>query len=121
MAVVNAEPGDRVGFNIEAIGQIKTIVSQAGCHLRLAMTPLLREIGEPGPRDYELKARQRLIDLTQTRQIHYIDFLPIFNSTEQPETLYRDHIHLSPQGNQVVNAQIGRSLQELLQLQTVNR
>lgn len=117
MAAVNAEPGDRVGFNIEAIGQIKTIVSQAGCHLLLAMTPLLREIGEPGPRDYELKARERLIDLTQTQKINYIDFLPIFNSTEQPENLYRDSIHLSPQGNQVVNAEIGRSLQELLQLQ----
>ncbi|MBD1835995.1 SGNH/GDSL hydrolase family protein [Cyanobacteria bacterium FACHB-472] len=110
MAQVNAELGDRVGFNLEAIREIKTIADQKGASLMLAMTPLKREIGEPGPRDYELEARKRLIDLTKAQNIAYIDFLPIFNSKQQPETLYRDHIHLSIEGNQLVNQEIGRSL-----------
>lgn len=114
MRAVQAEEGDRVGRNLEAIEQIKTLVNASGAQFLLAMTPLLREIGEPGPRDYELKARQRLTDFAQAQNITYIDFLPVFNSTEAPETLYRDHIHLSPQGNQIVNEAIGRSLQTLL-------
>lgn len=117
MAAVNAEPGDRVGFNLDAIGQIQEIANLAGARFLLAMTPLLREIGEPGPRDYEHKARGRLIEFTQTRQITYIDFLPIFNAAQQPQTLYKDHIHLSSQGNQLVGETICRSLQQLLQLQ----
>jgi lysophospholipase L1-like esterase len=80
------------------------------------MTPLWREIGEPGPRDYELKARARLTQLTQDQPISYLDFLPIFNRLETPQKLYRDHIHLSPQGNQIVSEAIARSLQHLLHL-----
>lgn len=114
MKAVNAEPGDRVGFNLEAIEKILAMVRQNNTHLLLAMTPLKREIGAPGPRDYEIKARQRLLDLTQTQQITYIDFLPTFNSTQQPEALYRDHIHLSPQGDQLVSEAIKQSLQKLL-------
>ncbi len=67
------------------------------------MTPLLRETGDCEPRDYEIKARSRLIEFTETEQILYLDFLPIFNSIQQPIKLYRDHIHLSPQGNQIVS------------------
>ncbi|MBD2083771.1 GDSL-type esterase/lipase family protein [Coleofasciculus sp. FACHB-542] len=113
MKAVNAESGDRVGFNLKAIQEIQTIAEQKGARFLLAMTPLKRELGELGSRDYELKARVRLIDLTQNQHIAYIDFLPIFNSKEQPENLYRDHIHLSPQGNQLVNEEIGRSLSQL--------
>jgi hypothetical protein len=117
MAAVNAEPGDRVGFNLDAIGQIQEIANLAGACFVLAMTPLLREIGEPGPRDYERGARGRLVELTQTWQMTYIDFLPIFNAAQQPQTLYKDHIHLSSQGNQLVSDMIFRSLEQLLQLQ----
>lgn len=118
MAVVHAEPGDRVGFNLDAIGHIQEIAKLADARFLLAMTPLLREIGEPGPRDYEHKARRRLTEFTQSRQITYIDFLPLFNKAQQPETLYKDHIHLSSQGNQLVNEAICQSLQQLLDLQT---
>lgn len=110
MAEVNAEGGDRVGFNLEAMGKIQAITTQADAQFLLAMTPLLREIKEPGSRDYERKARQRLKDFTKTQQIFYIDFLPLFNSAPQPETLYRDHIHLSPQGNQLVSETLSQSL-----------
>jgi lysophospholipase L1-like esterase len=56
----------------------------------------------------------RLIELTRNQQITYLDFLPAFNSSETPEAMYRDHIHLSPQGNGKVSQVIGRSLQPLL-------
>lgn len=110
MAQVNAEKGDRVGYNLQAIAEIQTITRQTNSYFLLVMTPLLREIGSPGPRDYELKARERLTDFTQSQQITYLDFLPVFNSKEQPNTLYRDHIHLSPQGNQIVSEAISKAI-----------
>lgn len=97
------QEGDIVGCNLEAIGQIKKIATSVNAQFILAMTPLLREIGKPGPRDYEIKARVRLTEFTQIEQILYLDFLPIFNSVQQPTNLYRDRIHLSPQGNQLVS------------------
>lgn len=119
LKTVNAEGGDRVGFNLEAIEQIKRLVEATGAKFLLAMTPLKREIGEPGSRDYELKARSRLVEFTKNQQITYVDFLPIFNDTQTPDTLYHDHIHLSPQGYRLINEVIGRSLQTLLS-QTTN-
>ena len=115
LEAANAEPGDRVGFNLEAIRQMQAIARQNNSHLLLTMTPLLREIdSHGGPRDYERQARQRLLEFTQAEQIAYLDFLPIFNAIEQPEALYQDHIHLNPQGNQLVSATISNSLQKLL-------
>ncbi|HEY9664236.1 MAG TPA: SGNH/GDSL hydrolase family protein, partial [Allocoleopsis sp.] len=105
--------GDRVGFNLAAIEQIQTIASQSQAKFLLVMTPLLRELGEPGSRDYEQKARQRLNELTQQKQIELIDFLPIFNAAPQPQSLYRDHIHLSPAGNQLVTHHIIQALNNL--------
>ncbi|MBO1347762.1 MAG: hypothetical protein EBE86_010380 [Hormoscilla sp. GUM202] len=70
------------------------------------MTPLLREVGAPGPRDYEIKARSRLTELTSLQEIEYIDFLPILNDAENSESLYRDRIRLSPAGNQMVSQTI---------------
>ncbi len=102
MAAVRAEKGDRVGFNLQAIREIHTCAQENQARVLLAMTPLKRELGEPGPRDYEWKARNRLSALTEERQIPYIDFLPIFNAQENLDSLYRDHIHLSPLGNQLV-------------------
>lgn len=64
------------------------------------MTPLLREIGEPGPHDYKVKARTRLTEFTKDPPITYLDFLPVFNQTETPEMVYPDNIYLSHPGNQ---------------------
>jgi lysophospholipase L1-like esterase len=64
----------------------------------VAMTPLRRELGEEGPRDYERVARQRLTDFAVTQGMPYLDFLPLFQATDY-ERLYFDHIHLSAQGN----------------------
>ncbi|MEH2434607.1 MAG: SGNH/GDSL hydrolase family protein [Nostoc sp.] len=114
MKAVQNEPGDRVGINLEAIGKIQALTCQTNSQFLLAMTPLLREIGEPGPRDYEIVARQRLNDFAKVQQINYIDFLPIFNSITNPQALYHDHIHLNLQGNKVVSEIMERSLLEIL-------
>ncbi len=113
LKAVQAEPGDRVGFNLAALQQIHSFVQSQGGQLLLAMTPLLRETtAKGGPRDYEQKARQRLLDFTGREQITYVDFLSSFNAVAEPETLYRDHIHLSSAGNQLVSETIQRSLQQ---------
>ncbi|WP_392535925.1 SGNH/GDSL hydrolase family protein [Nostoc sp. C117] len=114
LKAVQNEPGDRVGINLEAIGKIQALTRQSNSQFLLVMTPLLREIGEPGPRDYEIKARQRLSDFTKAEQINYIDFLPIFNSNTEPRGLFHDHIHLNLQGNKFVSEVMERSLLEIL-------
>ncbi|MFN6519317.1 MAG: SGNH/GDSL hydrolase family protein [Nostoc sp. CreGUA01] len=114
LKAVHNEAGDRVGINLEAIGKIQDLTRQTNSKFLLVMTPLLREIGEPGSRDYEIKARQRLNDFTKAQQINYIDFLPIFNSNPDPKSLFHDHIHLNLQGNQFVSEIIERSLLEIL-------
>jgi lysophospholipase L1-like esterase len=114
MKAVQNETGDRVGVNLEAIGKIQALTRHSNSQFLLVMTPLLREIAEPGPRDYEIKARQRLSDFTKAQEIHYIDFLPIFNSNTTPQALFHDHIHLNLPGNQFVSKVIERSLLEIL-------
>ncbi|MCT7968079.1 SGNH/GDSL hydrolase family protein [Laspinema sp. D1] len=108
------EKGDRVGLNLEAIQQIQQIVTQNQGQFLLAITPLLRELGESGPRDYEIKARQRLQKFTQQHQITYLDFLDPFNAVEEPASLYRDHIHLSPSGNELVTREITEALAPMM-------
>ncbi|MEH1819189.1 MAG: SGNH/GDSL hydrolase family protein [Nostoc sp.] len=115
LQAVQNEPGDRVGINLEAIAKIQALTRHNSQFL-LVMTPLLREIGEPGPRDYEIKARQRLSDFTKAEQINYIDFLPNFNSTTNPQGLFHDHIHLNLQGNKFVSEVIERSLLKILNI-----
>ena len=116
LEAVQNEKGDRVGINLEAIGKIQALSRENNCEFLLVMTPLLREIGEPGSRDYEIIARDRLKVFTYSQQITYIDFLPIFNATKEPKALYQDHIHLNLEGNQLVREYIERSLKELLHL-----
>lgn len=106
------EEGDRVSLNLDAIQMMCEITQQTNARFLLAMTPLLREIGHPGSRDYEIVVRQRLLNFTQVHQIPYLDFLPIFQSVSQPETLYRDHIHLSPEGNRLVSHSLGQAISQ---------
>jgi len=120
-AAKQPQPSDLVGYNLEKIQGIEVIARQNNANFILAMTPLLREVGEPGSRDYEIKARQRLTEFTQAQNWVYIDFLPIFKATSQPETLYRDHIHLSPSGNQLVSEKISQKLEEELRIRNKNK
>lgn len=113
LAAIQAEGGDRVGINLEAIRQIQKIAAANNAQFILMLTPLLRELKHPGSRDYEQKARQRLQAFTETEQIRFVDFLPIFKAIETPEKIYHDHIHLNLAGNQQVVDQIVRQLQQL--------
>ncbi|MEM7714394.1 MAG: SGNH/GDSL hydrolase family protein [Cyanobacteria bacterium P01_A01_bin.68] len=117
---IQNESGDRVGVNLEAIRKIQEFTQKSNAQFLLAMTPLLREIGEPGPRDYEIKERQRLKEFTKTQGIIYIDFLPIFNASQDPKNLYHDHIHFNLQGNQLISKVIEKKLLELLQQDAKN-
>ncbi len=116
---VQSETGDRVGSNLKAISKIQEFTRKNNAQFLLAMTPLLREIEEQ-PRDYEIKARQRLQEFTKTQGLTYIDFLPIFNSNPDPKTLYHDHIHFNLQGNQLISEVIEQKLLELLQQEPKN-
>ena len=102
------EEGERVNLNLAAIKKIQEITNQNNATFILAMTPLLREIGKPGPRDYEIKTRKLLEEFNRAENILYLDLLPIFKSVLKPDSLYRDHIHLSPEGNQVVSQNISQ-------------
>lgn len=106
LTALGQEKGDRVGKNLEAISKIHSIARANNAQFLLAMTPLLRETDEKGPRDYEIQARQRLSEFTKAEQITYIDFLPAINSHANPKTLYQDHIHFNLKGNQLINEHI---------------
>ncbi len=109
---VQAEKGDRVQANLDAIEQIHRLAIQNKAEFMLAMTPLLREV-TVGSRDYELKARSRLLQMTQNQGIRYLDFLPILSQVKTPQDLYRDHIHLSAIANRLVSSEICKSIKEL--------
>ena len=100
------EGGDRVGNNLAAIEQIHTQLAAEGIPLILALSPLKREVSPSGPKDYELKARDRLLDLTRSHHIPFLDFLPIFAAIDPPDTLYRDTIHPTPEGNSILSKRI---------------
>ncbi|MDQ2096432.1 MAG: SGNH/GDSL hydrolase family protein [Tychonema bourrellyi B0820] len=106
----SAQNEDKVGSNLEAIRQIKTAANLANIDFVLAMTPKLHELDEIGSHEWEVKARSRLTELVVTEKITYIDFLPIFNSAPEPLTFYRDSIHLSPKGNQLVSQIISKKI-----------
>ncbi|MBD2439993.1 GDSL-type esterase/lipase family protein [Nostoc sp. FACHB-110] len=120
LQAIQQEAGDRVGVNLEAISKIQALANQHNSKFLLAMTPLLREVGKPGPLDYEITARQRLSEFTKAQQIPYIDFLQLFNASPNPQALYHDTIHMNLQGNQFVSGVMERSLLEILDLKSHN-
>ncbi len=96
-AVYNEE-GDRVGRVLEALQAMHHIAKQNNAKCLLILTPLLREV-EGKPRDYELAARDRLLQFTQKEALLYIDLLETFKSIGNAKMLYQDHIHLNAAGN----------------------
>lgn len=98
---IQNEKGDRVGKNLTAIQEINQYVIAKDGQFLLAMTPLKREVLD-GPRDYEVVARKRVDEFVKQQHIQYVDFLSFFQEDAQPDALYRDHIHLSPTGNDLV-------------------
>lgn len=110
------EEGDRVQRNLDAIAQIQTIARTHNARFLMVMTPLKRELDRNGgPRDYEIRERQRLREFVQAQLIPFVDLLPILNheiATKNipADSLYRDHIHLSIAGNQILSERIADKL-----------
>ena len=115
LEAVRQEGGDRVGVNLEAVRQLNRLTQQADAQLIVAMTPLLREVVPPGPRDYELKARQRVIQFANLENLIYVDFLADFQNAPEPEALYRDHIHLTPEGYALTSKTLSLAIQQALE------
>lgn len=111
MGKVLAEKGDRVGFNLQAIEGMKAIATQNNSRFMIVLTPLKREV-ETEPRDYETRARERLQGLANEQNILFFDCLFLFQKQNNPDSLYRDHIHLSPLGNQLVSEKIAQLIME---------
>ncbi|MEL6262094.1 MAG: SGNH/GDSL hydrolase family protein [Cyanobacteria bacterium J06554_11] len=108
LSEIQSEAGDRVGKNLTAIDGIYQYARQSGSRFILILSPLKREL--PGPRDYELVARQRLQDWASANQVAYLDLLPTFQQQPDAEQLYRDHIHLSKAGNEQVAEIIAKAI-----------
>lgn len=101
--------GDPVADNLLTIEQMRQFV-QPQAQLLVALSPLRRELKQPGPRDYEQVARQRLRSLLAAGNVPFLDLLPRWNALQNPEALYRDGIHPSPTGN----TQISQAIAEFI-------
>ena len=112
MAEVVAEPGDRVGLNLAAINQIHQIAKEHNSQFLLAITPLLREVNSTEQRKYEQKARERLDKLCKDNNIAFLDFIPIFQRQDEVAMLYRDTIHLTEEGNQLVSQKLSDMIRD---------
>ena len=88
----------RLEQNLAAITKIKAIAQASDTKFVLVLTPLLREL-KSGSTENELAARTAVQELVKTEKIAYIDLLQSWADFPQPEFLYRDRIHPSPQGN----------------------
>ncbi|NJM98115.1 MAG: SGNH/GDSL hydrolase family protein [Phormidesmis sp. RL_2_1] len=103
---IQSEGGDRVGKNLAAIDRIHQQINADGGQFILVLSPLKREL--PGPRDYELVARKRLTEWATNADIPYLDLLEAYQHHPEPDSLYRDHIHLSSLGNELVAEAIAK-------------
>lgn len=92
-----------VDKNLNAITAINNIAQEKQLQFILAITPLKTETIPPYGKTFQKRARTKLEELTKNQNIEYIDFLPIFQQQENPETLYHDHIHLNDQGTKLVS------------------
>ena len=102
---LRAKQEENLAANLAAIKEIKAIAQQSETKFVLALTPLLREFQEDTT-EAELKARKSLQKLAETGNIQYLDFWQIWSDFPQPEFLYRDRIHPSPQGNTKIIEQL---------------
>ncbi|MGD1917837.1 MAG: SGNH/GDSL hydrolase family protein [Pleurocapsa sp.] len=91
--------------NLTAIKEIKAIAEKSNTRFILALTPLLQEFKKGSTKEEE-QGRKRLQQLVETEKIDYLDFLQIWSEFPQPEFLYRDGIHPSPQGNTKIIEQL---------------
>lgn len=102
LAEIEQQDGDVIQKNLEAIGQLCDALQAQNVEVLVLLTPLKRELGEPGPRPYEQKARERLANYLKERSVHYVDVLFTLNGLDNPGTLYRDTIHFNASGNHIL-------------------
>ena len=95
---LRSQKDENLAANLAAIQEIKAIAQKHNIEFILALTPLLKEF-KAGSTEEEERARTSLQKLVETEKINYIDFLQVWSDFPQPEFLYRDRIHPSPQGN----------------------
>lgn len=105
---------DVVGINLAAIQDIYQVCQNNQAQLIIALTPLLREV-EQSSRDYEQKAKKRLTELAIGESIPVIDFLPRFKQIQPPDSIYRDTIHITPEGNQIVSQRLVEEIEKITQ------
>ncbi len=111
---IEREDGDVIAKNLRAIAQIQAIALANQMAFMVVITPLKREVVPNTQRDYERKARERLENLMQDLQIPLVDILEEFRAVGDPDSLFRDNIHLSIDGNERVAEAIAQRLQGLL-------
>ena len=111
---IEREDGDVIAKNLRAIAQIQAIAMANQMAFMVVITPLKREVVPNTQRDYEKKARERLENLTQDLQIPLVDVLEEFRAVGDPDSLFRDNIHLSIDGNERVAEAIAQRLQGVL-------
>ncbi|TAD74204.1 MAG: SGNH/GDSL hydrolase family protein [Oscillatoriales cyanobacterium] len=107
------ERGDIVGINLGTITQIRDYARDQHAVLVVAITPLRREVQGQG-RDYEAQARDRLGEFVAREGIGLLDFLPAWRDRPQGVNLFRDSIHLSDLGNELVSRAIAERVARLL-------
>ncbi|MDJ0591959.1 MAG: SGNH/GDSL hydrolase family protein [Pleurocapsa sp. MO_226.B13] len=107
---LRAAKNDNLTANLAAIAEIQDLARQSNTRFILALTPLLREFQE-GSTEEETRARKRLQELVATENLEDLDFLQIWADFPQPEFLYRDRIHPSPQGNTKIIEQLESSIE----------
>ena len=95
---LRSQTQENLNANLKAIKEIKAIAQKSDAKFVLVLTPLLKEFKE-GSTAEERQARESLQKLVGEENLEYLDFLQIWSSFPQPEFLYRDRIHPSPQGN----------------------
>jgi hypothetical protein len=105
------DPGDRIAINLQAVGEIQTIVKDNDSLFLLAITPLIREVQER-PKPFDTKSRERLATFVKNQNISFLDFLPLFMTDDAPATLYRDNIHITSKGNEIVSGELYKLIQE---------
>ncbi|WP_206815447.1 SGNH/GDSL hydrolase family protein [Chroococcus sp. FPU101] len=99
--------------NLAAIQDIYQVCQTNQAQLIIAVTPLLREV-EQSSKDYEQRAKKRLTEFTQSQSIPLIDFLPRFKQINPPNSIYRDTIHITPDGNQIVSKTLIEEIDKII-------
>lgn len=104
---------DAVGINLAAVREIHQACQANHTQLIIAITPLLKEV-EQSSKDFQQRAKNRLTELAETESIPLIDFLPRFKQVEPPNSIYRDHIHITLKGNRIVSQSLSEEIEKIL-------